>query len=56
MLFRINANGHDKLQDDSLIAVFMKKLMEKHPQLTGYQYERDEHGYINILVWGENGK
>lgn len=55
MLFRINANGHDHLQDDTLVEVMMEKLMDKWPQITGYQWERVD-GYINILLWGEIGK
>ena len=55
MLFRINASGHDALEDESLIKKMMEKLLAAQPKLAGYQWERED-GYINILVWGEIGQ
>lgn len=52
LLFRIRTDTNTHLTDDELVADCMKRLMEKWPQVKGYQYERQEDS-IHILLWGD---
>lgn len=54
MVFRVRTESNPKLKDDQIVHEFMDELMQKHPQITGYVFERVEDGeYINVLMWGE---
>ena len=53
LLLRIKSSDNPKLSDDEVVTECMQRLMEKYPQVTGYQFERLEGDYINVLLWGD---
>lgn len=52
LLFRIKTGKYPHLSDDDIVNECMDKLMEKWPQVKGYQYERVDDA-IHILMWGD---
>lgn len=52
LLFRINTDDNPHVTDEALVEDCMQRLMEKWPQVTGYQYERVGNA-VHILMWGD---
>jgi len=52
LLLRVKTVDNPKLSDDEVVIQCMNMLMEKYPEVVGYQFERTDEDYINILMWG----
>lgn len=53
LLVRVKTHRNPKLDDDVIVEECMAALMEQHPSITGYTYERVGEQVIQILMWGD---
>lgn len=53
MLMQVKTNTNENLSDDQFVQECMDLLVEKYPEISGYQYERVDHETINIMIWGD---
>jgi len=42
-----------QLNDDEFVEDCMAALLEQHPQIKGYMYERISDEHIQIMMWGD---
>lgn len=49
----MKVNHHPVENKNKFVYECMGKLMEKHPYITGYNYEVVDDSTINILMWGD---
>jgi hypothetical protein len=52
-LFRVKTHANPNLNDDKVVEEMMNDLMEQHPAVHGYQYERVDSETLHILMWGD---
>lgn len=53
LLLRVRPAANPKLDDDEFVTESMQSLMERWPQIKGYQWERVDDS-IQILMLGED--
>lgn len=51
LLMKVRIARNTELSDDKIVEECMNNLMEKYPQVAGYQYERPDADHILILMW-----
>ena len=52
-LYRLKTTKNANLDSDEFVESMMDDLMAKYPGIVGYQYERVDAIYIQILMWGD---
>lgn len=52
-LYRIKTVENTNLDKDEYVHEMMKTLMEKYPDIRGYQFERVDPIHIHVLIWGD---
>lgn len=52
LLVRVKTGRNPKLDDDAVVRECMAALIEQHPAIEGYVFERTGPEVIQILMWG----
>lgn len=53
MLIRLNPDG---LPTEEEVNEFMLRMQKKNPDIKSWQFETDEEGFLNVLIWGDERK